>query len=135
MKTTLSTLFFLLSFCLFGQNTIDGVVKDEFSNPIPFANIIIKDTSIGTTSNEIGEFSLNTRNTESGTLEISFIGFQNKFVNFNNKTSYLNITLKEQSDILEEVVLVSKHKERIKKKENPVYRICLLYTSPSPRDA
>ena len=123
MKHILSTLFFFINFCLFSQNTINGVVKDEFSNPIPFANIIVKDTSIGTTSNEIGEFSLNTRNIDSGILEISFIGFQNKSINFNSETSYLNITLKEQSDVLEEVVLVSKHKKKLKKKENPAYRI------------
>ena len=122
MKKKLLIPFLLFAIAIHAQLSLKGRVVDEFNNPIPFVNVFFKNTTKGTTTNNNGNFSLKTTQREA-ILEISFIGFKTQSLKVNNKTSYLNITLKEDSNELEEVVIVSKPKKRLKKKENPAYRI------------
>ncbi len=59
MKLTLTLLLFLLSgITASAQLFISGKVTDERSNPIPFATIHIQNTTIGTSANSEGEYSL-----------------------------------------------------------------------------
>lgn len=122
MKSISYIFILFFSFSILAQTSISGVVIDQFNEPIPFANVIIKNTLEGTTTDDLGEFNLNTKK-ENGVLEISFIGFHTQNVNFTTETKYIKINLKEQSDLLEEVVLVSRHKKKLKKTENPAYYI------------
>ena len=122
MKNTLSILLILITSSLCAQLTLKGKVVDEFNNPMPFVNVFLKNTTHGTTTNDDGSFFLKTKKYR-GTLEVSFIGFQTQTVKVNQKTKYLNISLKEGTNELEEVIIVSKPKKRLKKKENPAYRI------------
>jgi hypothetical protein len=122
MKKTLSILLLLITSILYSQITLKGKVVDEFNNPMPFVNVFLKKTTYGTTTDDNGKFFLKTKKYR-GTLEISFIGFQTQTIKVNKKTKYLNIVLKEGENQLEEVIIVSKPKKRLKKKENPAYRI------------
>ena len=122
MKKTLSLLLILITSSLIAQITLKGKVVDEFNNPMPFVNVFIKNSTFGTTTDDDGKFFLKTKKYR-GTLEVSFVGFQTQTIKVNQKTKYLNIVLKEGTNELEEVIIVSKPKKRLKKKENPAYKI------------
>jgi len=51
-------MLFLITFSLFAGTTgkLAGRVKDDGGNPIPFANIILEGTQIGTQTKENGQF-------------------------------------------------------------------------------
>ena len=122
MKKELLILFLLIYNVIQAQITLEGKIVDEFNNPMPFVNVYIKNTTNGMTTSNNGKFFLTTEKNR-GVLEISFIGFQTQTIKVNKQTKYLNITLKEGSNELEEVIIVTKPKKRLKKKENPAYRI------------
>jgi len=80
MKNILTVIFLLLTIIVAGQTTkgtISGTVYDKEVNnePLPFANVFIKGTSIGTTTEFEGTY---TFQTEPGTytLVFSFIGYK-----------------------------------------------------------
>ncbi|CAM1334082.1 DUF5686 family protein [Tenacibaculum aestuariivivum] len=122
MKKKLLILLILFTYTLHAQLTLKGNVVDEFNNPMPFVSIFLKNTMKGTTTNDNGDFFLKTTHNK-GVLEISFIGFQTQTIKVNKKTKYLNIVIKESANELDEVVIVTKPKKRLKKKENPAYKI------------
>lgn len=115
-------LLLLIASSVHAQLTLKGKVVDEFDNPLPYVNVSLQNTNFGTTTDDDGRFFLKTKKYR-GTLEVSFVGFETQTIRVNQKTKYLNIVLKEESDQLDEVVVVSKPKKRLKKKENPAYKI------------
>ncbi|HEX8429236.1 TonB-dependent receptor [Hymenobacter sp.] len=84
--------------------TIKGKVTDEKGEGLPGATVLLKGTTNGTTTDGTGGFSLTVPNA-TGTLIVSFIGYQNKEVAINNQ-SVINITLGADTKALEEVVVV-----------------------------
>ena len=122
MKLNILILFVFVSTSLQAQLTLKGKVVDESNNPLPFVNVFLKGTTDGTTTDDNGRFFFNTKKYR-GTLEVSFLGFQTQTLKINQNTKFLNIVLKEGSNVLEEVIVVTKPKKRLKKKENPAYRI------------
>lgn len=122
MKVKISALLIFMSLVINAQIILRGTVVDEYENPLPFVNVIIKGTTQGTTTDDEGRFAFRTKKNR-GVLEISFVGFQTQTIKVSRKTKYLNIVLKEGTDVLEEVIVVTKPKKRLKKKENPAYRI------------
>jgi len=79
MNKTITLLFILFNSIVFSQTkgTISGTVLDkEFENaPLPFANVFIKGTTIGTTTDFDGNYTLQA-NSGTYTLVFSFIGYQ-----------------------------------------------------------
>ena len=121
-------LFFILllgaPFQLIAQTgTISGHVSNEYTNePIPYANVLIQGTTIGTTSDENGTFRLENLNPGVYNLEVSFIGYK-KATLFeievtNARTAFVNVTLKEDVEQLEELVITTSGFE--KNDESPV---------------
>lgn len=53
------TLLFCCSFLVLSAQKISGSVKDESGAPLPFASVLIKNTTRGTTANENGLYSFN----------------------------------------------------------------------------
>ncbi len=93
----------ILSFIPTQKRTINGKIKDEKSQPVAGASIIIKDTKTGTTSNVNGDFTITTAN-DNTTLIISAVGYQTlKYKLTNNDTP--TIVLKASKNNLEEVVV------------------------------
>ena len=84
-------------------NEVRGVVLDEYNNPLPGATVIVKGTTIGTSTDFDGKYSLTIPNNESS-LTFSFIGFisQTKPI----QSEVMNIMLEEDSATLDEVVVV-----------------------------
>ena len=97
---------FLMLFPLMAQGqegTIEGLIKDEAGSPIPGANILIKGTSMGTTSDANGMFSI--KASGSDILVISFIGYKTQEIPAANRTS-IDVTLGSDLTTLDEVVVV-----------------------------
>ena len=108
MKTNyLWIIFLLLSTFGFAQSyDISGVVKEMGSGlPIPGANIQIKNTTKGSTTDFDGKFTL--KGVSSGsTVVFSYIGFENFEYKVTLNNSKISISLKEESKVLQEVVVV-----------------------------
>jgi TonB-dependent starch-binding outer membrane protein SusC len=85
------------------ESVIRGLIKDERGSPVPGANVIIKGTTLGTTSDENGSFSINA--SPSDVLVISFIGYKSQEIAVGNQTS-LDINLEADLTTLNEVVVV-----------------------------
>ncbi|MDR0835952.1 MAG: SusC/RagA family TonB-linked outer membrane protein [Tannerella sp.] len=90
--------------------TISGIVKDTNDEPIIGANIIEKGSvTNGTTSDEDGNFTLNVPS--GATLVVSFIGYYTQEVVIGNQTN-ISVTLVEDANLLEEVVVTALGLER-----------------------
>ena len=83
--------------------TVTGTVKDN-QGEMPGVNIKVKGTDIGTITNIDGVFNLNVPSSQS-VLVVSYIGYVVQEIPVGNQTSF-NITLVEDSEMLEEVVVV-----------------------------
>ena len=82
---------------------ITGTVVDS-EGPLPGANVIVKGTTMGTTTRDDGTFELSGVAPDA-TLEISFVGYVTQTVPVNNRTS-IEITLTPDT-LLEEVVVTA----------------------------
>jgi iron complex outermembrane recepter protein len=103
------------------QTEIRGTVKDETGMPIPQANIIIKGSKSGATSDFDGNFNFTTTQTGTQTLQTSFLGFATleQKVTLSNKAIVVKIVLKESANTLDEIVLTGTSTRR-SQKETPL---------------
>jgi TonB-linked SusC/RagA family outer membrane protein len=83
---------------------IKGKVTDENGNPVAGANVIVKGTNEGTTTNEIGEFELST-SAKDIVLVISHVGMETQTLSVKSE-SFLTVSLKPAVDLQREVVVV-----------------------------
>lgn len=118
----LFSLLFTLSFALQAQLKITGQILDNNNEPLPYVNVYFTNTTNGTVTNFDGRFELFTTK-KRGKIEISFVGYETQSLRYNPKKTYFKIVLTEASNTLDEIIIVSKPKKRLKKKENPAYRI------------
>lgn len=85
------------------SKTVTGVVVDAAGVPVIGANVIVKGTTVGTITDFDGNYSLEVP--ENAVLQISYIGYLTEEVTVGNKSS-INVTLKEDSQALDELVVV-----------------------------
>lgn len=106
LLSTLS-LAFILSSSIFSQTKISGKITDENNQPLPGANIYIKDTYDGTSSEADGTFAFTTDEEGEFVLVVSFVGYQahSENLTLDKKEKYLEIKLKEESTELGAVVI------------------------------
>ena len=104
----LNSLISLLLFSSIYSAIIVGTIKDEESNPIIYANIYLKDTFDGTSSDDKGSFAFETYETGFQTLVASFIGYETFEQKIDvNQNVTLNIVLKELITRADEVVITA----------------------------
>lgn len=105
----------LLSTFSFAQ--IKGTVKDVDGNPLPFVNIYIENTYVGTTTNELGKYEINTTEKKNVALIFQYLGYktQKQILNITSFPFIFDVTLQEESFALKEVVVTNT--------ENPAYEI------------
>ena len=85
------------------SNACTGTVKDAHGESVIGASVVVKGTTNGTITDFDGNFSLpDVKNGD--VIVISFVGFKTQEVTWNGKP--LNITLKDDAQALEEVVVV-----------------------------
>ncbi len=103
----LVTLFVLfLSLPMFAQNVeLTGTVTDETGETVIGASVLVKGTSKGTITDFDGNYTLKDV-TVGSELEFSFIGMKPVTVKVGNKTT-INVVLKEDSELLDEVVVTA----------------------------
>lgn len=92
--------------------TITGVVKYTNGETVIGANVTIEGTTIGTITDINGNFTLNAPS--DGQLVVSYIGFQTQKISINKQHTF-NITLKEDAEMLSEVVVTALGIKREKK--------------------
>ena len=80
---------------------ITGVVIDDFGEPIIGATVRVKNAQNGAVTDVNGRYSVNA--TKNATLVFSFIGYRTQEVAVKGRTT-VNVTLKEDSQMLEETV-------------------------------
>ncbi len=121
MKYTLVVFLFLFGIGSgFAQTKVSGHVVDENNEPVSFANVIFKNSSEGTITNENGRFYLESDETWE-TIIISFLGYETLELTLDKKVSFdLKITLKESAAELDAVMIVSGKQS---KKNNPAIDI------------
>lgn len=112
-----------------GNPKISGVVLDNLNEPIIGANVVIKGTTTGTITDVDGKFDIEA---QKGTkLEISYIGYETSEFTVNDRNN-LVITLAEDSQTLDEVVVVGYGTARKKDLSGSVVRADLSTLKESP---
>ncbi|KIA82704.1 DUF5686 and carboxypeptidase-like regulatory domain-containing protein [Flavobacterium sp. AED] len=120
-KPLLFILFFLLisANVLFAQTKVSGIVLDKTNQPIPFANVVFKDSNEGVVSNEDGRFYIESAKTYTAII-ISSVGFSEKEITLNKPVNYnFKIQLNEAESLKEVVIFTGK----TSKKNNPALDI------------
>ncbi len=84
---------------------VTGFVKDHNGNPLPGANIKIRGTNNGTTTNADGSFLLKDVDGNS-VLEVSYVGFETTIVSMHGRNS-LVINLNPKNSILDETIVIA----------------------------
>jgi uncharacterized protein YxeA len=118
MKAKLTTFIILISFVTNAQFILKGIVLDENNEPIPYVNILVKNTTTGTTTDDYGNFFITIKRT-TARIEVSFLGYETVVKRVSKKNKFLRIKLKEEADQLDEILIISRPKKRLKKKRKP----------------
>lgn len=101
-----TVVFALIATAAFSQGTVTGTVMDaEMNQPLPGANVVVKGTTTGVSTDFDGNFQIEVPE-NSGTLVVSYIGFVKKEVRFSSPGDIGNITLQGDAEELEGVVVV-----------------------------
>lgn len=112
----LNFVLFTLLLCSIGlaqsKGTVSGTILDKESNnqPLPFANVVIKGTSIGVNTDMDGKYSINL-NEGNYIIQFSFVGYENIEVPItikSNETVVINKTLGSGNYTLKDVVVRAK---------------------------
>lgn len=110
MRLHLLLSFLFISLYSFSQTgTVFGVILDkEYNNePLPFANVLIKGTTIGTSTDDLGKYSLSVK-PGSYVLEIGYLGYETKEITFTIKAGekkVINHTLEASGVQLDDIVV------------------------------
>ena len=103
-KILILVLFFTTVF-VFGQTIeVSGTITDNNNIPLPGVNVLVKNTTKGTSTDFDGNFTLSDVAVNS-ILTISYIGFQTQEIKVTESQSF-NIVLQEDAQSLEEVVVI-----------------------------
>ena len=93
--------------------SISGLVLDEQGQPLPGTAVLVKGTTIGTTTDLEGRYSL-TLPTTAKTLVFSFVGMRMEELPIQGRSS-LNVTLMQDTQMLSEVVVTGSYRQMEKK--------------------
>jgi outer membrane receptor protein involved in Fe transport len=119
MKINLIVFISLFSLFSFAQKgTVTGLVldKDAGNETLPFANVLVKGTTNGVTTDENGKYSLSL-DSGSYVIQFSFVGYESVEVNVNvvaGKTQTVNGLLGSGGYKLEDVVITAAPRNREK---------------------
>lgn len=112
---------FFTIFCNAQEISITGTISSE-AEPVPFASIYLKNTQIGTSSDENGFYELSGLRTGKQTLLVSVIGYIpfSRTINLNDgETKFVDIELIPSTEALDEMVVTGTLKA-VSRSESPV---------------
>ena len=113
----LITALFFLTISVVAQQTITGKVTDAKGIPLPGVSVKVKGTNRGTSTNDVGNFSIQVASNEE--LEISIVGYKSQTLQVGTSTP-LTITLESEITELGEIVFVGTRTSGRAKTETPV---------------
>ena len=91
----------------YAQTTVKGKIIDSDTNsPLPGANIIVKGTTNGATTDFDGEFSLNAASS-TGEILISYVGYLSQTIAYSGETDLGTITLMSSNVGLDEIMIIA----------------------------
>nr|WP_315158607.1 TonB-dependent receptor [uncultured Flavobacterium sp.] len=96
-------LMFVMSLQASAQTTVTGMISDK-NGPIPGANVNLKGSTGGTSSDFDGRYSIKDV-PSNGVLVFSFIGYKSKEITVSGRSA-INVTLEEESNTLKEIVVI-----------------------------
>ncbi|PWV46494.1 VWA domain-containing protein [Chitinophaga sp. S165] len=96
----------LISLQVHAQRTFKGIVMDSNRDPLPGASVVIKGTSKGATTNELGRFTITLPN-GNVTLEFSFIGCIRQEIAVNAKLDTLVVIMQPDQKELRDVIITA----------------------------
>jgi TonB-linked SusC/RagA family outer membrane protein len=99
------TFLLLLSVSAIAQTTTSGTVRDSKGVTLPGVSIRLKGTQTGTVTDDNGKYTIKSASS-AGTLVFAYVGYVNKEAEINGKST-INITLDDDSQGLDEVVVVA----------------------------
>ncbi|MCF2442836.1 TonB-dependent receptor [Dyadobacter sp. CY345] len=108
MKTLLVSLTLLFVCCsVFGQTTISGKISDQKGTGIPGANVFIKGTYDGVSSDENGKFNFETAAANKQIITVQALGFKTQEIEIicSGKPLSIQISLTESIDLLTAVTI------------------------------
>ncbi len=119
-RFSLFILFILCLHAVFAQTKVGGRVSDTSGEPVPFANVVFVNSTLGTTTDETGEFYLQAdENYDS--LAVSFLGYKTLKIALKSSVNFnMKLTLEEDEAMLDEVVI---YRGKTSKKNNPAIDI------------
>jgi len=107
MKTTINSLLFFLFIVptlMFGQNTLTGTVTEQSTSiPLPGVNVVIKDTTTGTSTDFDGNYQIDVNNGD--VIVFSYIGYQSLEMTYTGQAK-LDVQLTEDTSQLDEIVII-----------------------------
>src|SRR6056297_296465 len=114
--TLIFTFLLFVAFQASAQMQISGKVTNaETGEPIPGASVVVKSqTTIGTTTNMDGNYTLDGVPSDAETLVFSFVGMQEKEISINGRTT-IDVELAPSVQEMEEVVVTAMGISREKK--------------------
>ena len=110
------------------RTTISGIVKDkESGETLPFANVFVKDTNIGTTTNADGFFTLFDIPSETSTIQVQYLGYKVETLVLTPEMvkGKIKILLIPDNNQLDEVVVSNDSGQQIVKMNKSVSQISL----------
>jgi vitamin B12 transporter len=130
----ISLVFILIQSNLYAQVLISGKVTDSRNEPLPGANVFLKETYDGATADSSGHFSFKTGLKGTNQLSTTFIGYKpflKKLDLDSTKTIVLNIVLQESDAQINEVVINAGAFEASDKKKAVMLKMFDVATTPS----
>lgn len=101
----LALLWVLIPTEIFAQRSIKvtGIITDETNEPVIGAVVLLKNTSVGTTSDLDGHYSITVPS--NGTLLFSYVGLKRVEEKINGRTN-INVVLRTDATLMDEVVVI-----------------------------
>jgi hypothetical protein len=107
-NSAICLLLFITALTTYAQE-LKGVVLNGYNNaPIIGASVYFDNTSIGTTTNFDGAFTIDLKQAINTPLVVSYVGYETKMLVIENFDAPLTFKLKENVNVLTEVVLESR---------------------------
>lgn len=123
MRIFILLIFFIIP-VTFAQTTISGKVTSEDGEPLPSANVFLKDTYDGISTDANGNYSFNTFEEGEGALVVSYIGYKSgeQKVTLNGGELVVDFVLEEKASELDQVVISAGSFEASDEKKSVILR-------------
>ncbi len=105
MISKICIFIFLLPLCCLSQTLVGRVIDKVSQEPVETVAVYFDNTTIGTTTNENGEFSIAYTDAVQSTLVISYLGYEKVFITDYRNRNNVTIELTEATNSLDEVYI------------------------------